>query len=346
MIRTSLALLIVLSGASASFAESYLSAKQARAEQATLLSEGANIVSLTGADISGASCDGLTSVRNVEDAGAVMTLGQATLSPGDLSTYFVYEVTPGFFQVMAQPGANVAGNVFVDQDTAAILGISRESRRQLQFVTSTGSIATNPPPFTAEIDVVDLAPRASYYEGSIFIIGPASGAYTTCYAAVRYPASADLPPVLAAELAEHGQASQASWLGSFSGSETPLESYLSRPSRWTWLIAGAVTAIVFCILFWVRGPEFALYRSIGATFWVILYLTMSECLALALIAAVVWPAPLVVLHLFTSAPVVIPAVVAGLASELGYLITAVVIGSILTAAVAMLGSPWEQFRRE
>jgi hypothetical protein len=345
-VRTILALFIVLTGGSASLAETYLSAMHARAEQATLLSQGVNIVSLTGANVSGSNCDGLTAVRNVQAAGALRSLGQATVSPGDLSSYFVYEVTPGFFQVMAQPGSTVVGGTLVDQYAATELGLSAPSRRWLQFITTSGTVARNPPGFSALIRVIDLAPRANYYDGSIYILGPASAMYTTCYAALRYPAAEDLPAVLAAELAQHGSVMQADWLGDFTNTESPLESYLARPARWTWPIAGIVAAIVLTVLAWVRAADFALYRATGGSRLAIFFLVMGECLGLALATIVLWPMPLIVIQLSSQTRLDIGAIGAGLASELGYLISFVVIGSILSGTIATIGSPWEQLRRE
>jgi hypothetical protein len=339
--RSAILLAILVAGAYTTFVEAYLSARSARAEQASLVLQGLNIVTLSGDKIPGVNCERLTEIAGVVSAGAIAPAGSVVVRPGDLSIYTSYNATAGFVTVMAdQVPAPPPGGWYVGQDVAGELGIGASSSRTVYPLN--GSAANSS---ASELVPVRYGLRGEYYQRSMIRLTSPTAVFSECYVALIGPVSESAPQTLAARL-NAGSAIQAGWLIDRKKlGLSPVDSYENRAARWAWVALALLVGAVGALICRSRGVEFALYRTNGATLTTLLAIVVPEYWILAIVAAASWAVPLAAIEVLSTSAIDWAAVTVALI-QLGAFLAAALAALALATAASVRGSPWELLRRE
>lgn len=288
--------MVLLLSALGCFAEAMISASVARAEEARLVDLGRDIVRLTFAsDVASGVCTGLAGNEGVIGAVAIRDAGAIALVPSDGRLVKAFYYSGSLERVfLAEPLDRK--RQYMGGDLAEAMGIVAPYPAEIRQVPATdggaqgGGVLAGFDLGHAELTPIIFAHSAEELSAGVLMPAAPDQGFRQCYVRFAAPATKD-SPALASQLVPLGHAVLTSaWLTSTDrAAANPGQKFLDRPfANGPFIVAVLAGAVCW----WItkqRAPEFALYRSSGATRRAVASWIYLELGSLLLLACACWP---------------------------------------------------------
>lgn len=336
--------LIVAACAAASFFETYVSANDARAEEAIERLAGRDVVRIEGSELPTRACLDLMRIDGIESTVAVRHLGSVVIGT-PASREVTVEALAGpvdeFFHLPA--GAAVQPAILGGDLSESISEGATSQTLLLPRVSAASPSAQNSVRVPMVLEAAAFPPMGRSFGSSVVVAAPPDGRSDVCLVALNPPVDDQAPAMLQGLIGAAATVNSVVWQRSARATVSPQERYRQRIGRYAPFALVLVVGLVDLLNVRSRRREFALYRVNGVNGFGILFMRLVESALLAAAAVVGWTLSLTAFGLVDAGSVDLPAARLGVENALSFVL--LMLGAVpILGALTLQASPWSMLR--